>query len=1059
MGKTMKKRVLSSILLLFFLLPLIPAGALPSFGADFQLTRYFSGDTSDWETWGGTTSLVLRATGLDANAIAEDISTGGGNYRWYLSFNKEEELRIDPATYVLHSENQITLRFPTYTCGFVPSYNPAGGSNNGIYYDLDLRVENAQGATVYTASVKDLHNTLTDPVIAGVQTMDGSWKEPGFANTMPNGKKSTCLLFTIKDSAASSLFEKRGEYTWRLTYENEKGRWQQTLSPSAFDGSTLFYFETCLGAPSFIPEKDERYFVSLELLQKGTLTHFAGGTIYGYQMTEDAVFDDTSYKITWVVDGKETVGTAYKGALPYYPGGTPQKNHPDKDKHYEFTGWTPQIQAATGDARYTARFKEIKNTYTVTFKVGQKKLSALCESGQMPTYPYTFEEEFGGKVTLLEGFDKPVQAASGNIVYTASLKEGAARTDYALLTLSRGLCTEGGTVRLALRCEDPVSAFEGLLVYDQSLFNLEKVEFANGVSGSIEGTRLALSCQKPLDDSLLATFLFKSTAQQGCCAVDLLPLNKGSVVRSGYLQMVDTLPADRDQNDVLDEQDAKSLLGELSKKEPSAIDCYADSVFSIKDLTALCAYLTGFPIHLYHGTDATLVHYKDGVGGKPAGKSTQKIAPGKAGDTVHAVNLSNCYTFLGWSDGYGAPSRSDEGLLAGQTFTPQYAQTVPALTLPALHINTGGKAITSTSEYISAKVATENCDDAYILKNKNAEIRGRGNSSWSFERPSYKLRLREKEHLLGLGSGAERDWVLLTTYSDKSLLRNYSMFRLGQMLSGVEYSPDCMFIELYLNGNYRGIYLLCGQVEVSSVRLQLNDEVAQTDKDYLIEMDSRAGGDSTPLGYFTIPNGQKPFVIKSTVNSAAERNFIRKEVSKLNNALRAGDQKEIEKLCDIDSLVDNYILQELSHNRDVGFASFFFYRKDGVFHFGPPWDFDLALGNDREYPNALNEILSEGSRGNAWFSALYEQKWFKNLVKARMAEIDPLIRTMTGELEMMGKALEEGAARTYKAFPVLGHHIFLEPSITAAYKTYPPHVDYLVSWIEQRWTFLRKTIR
>ena len=170
-------------------------------------------------------------------------------------------------------------------------------------------------------------------------------------------------------------------------------------------------------------------------------------------------------------------------------------------------------------------------------------------------------------------------------------------------------------------------------------------------------------------------------------------------------------------------------------------------------------------------------------------------------------------------------------------------------------------------------------------------------------------------------------------------------------------------------------------------------------------------------------------------------------------------QSVIEKLCDIDSLVDNYILQELSHNRYVGFASFFFYRKDGVFHFGPPWDFDLALGNDREYPNALNEILSEGSRGNAWFSALYEQKWFKNLVKARMAEIDPLIRTMTGELEMMGKALEEGAARTYKAFPVLGHHIFLEPSITAAYKTYPPHVDYLVSWIEQRWTFLRKTIR
>ena len=691
--------------------------------------------------------------------------------------------------------------------------------------------------------------------------------------------------------------------------------------------------------------------------------------------------------------------------------------------------------------------------------MGEKEVSALYESGQMPAYPYTFEEELGGSVTLFEGFDKPVEAASGNIVYSACLKEGAARTDYALLTLSRGLCADGGTVRLALRCEDPVSSFEGLLVYDQSLYSLEKVEFAKGVSGSIEGTRLALSCQKPLDDSLLATFVFKSISEKGCCAVDLLPLKNGIVVRSGYLQTVDALPCDSDEGKDLTDKDLQALSDTLSKKTPKFDDCYPDGVVSIKDLTVLGRYLEGYPTNLYKNSDSTAVHYKDGAGGKAAGKTDQKIVSGKRGETVHAVSHSNCYTFLGWSDGYGAPSRSDTGLLQEQSFTVQYAKTVPALTIPALHINTGGKAITSTADYISAKVATENCDDAYILKNINAEIRGRGNSSWSFERPSYKLRLREKEHLLGLGNGAERDWVLLTTYSDKSLLRNYSMFRLGQLLSGVEYSPDCMFIELYLNGNYRGVYLLCGQVEVSSARLKLNDEVEGTDKDYLIELDSRAGGDSTPLGYFTIPNGQQPFTIKSTVNSAAERNFIRKEVSKLNNALRAGDKEQIEKLCDIDSLVDNYILQELSHNRDVGFASFFFYRKDGVFHFGPPWDFDLALGNDREYPNALNEIYSEGSRGNAWFAALYEQKWFRNLVKARMAEIDPLIRTMLGEIEMMGVALEEAAGRTYTAFPVLGSHIFLEPSITAAYKTYPPHVDYLASWIEQRWTFLKKTIR
>lgn len=96
----MSRRALSFILAVLTLLPLFGILPLPTFAKDFTLTRFFTGDTSDWETWGGTTSLVLRANGVNADKIARDIDQKTEQYRWFLSFNGGESLRIDPATYV-----------------------------------------------------------------------------------------------------------------------------------------------------------------------------------------------------------------------------------------------------------------------------------------------------------------------------------------------------------------------------------------------------------------------------------------------------------------------------------------------------------------------------------------------------------------------------------------------------------------------------------------------------------------------------------------------------------------------------------------------------------------------------------------------------------------------------------------------------------------------------------------------------------------------------------------------------------------------------------------------
>jgi hypothetical protein len=162
--------------------------------------------------------------------------------------------------------------------------------------------------------VGDLHSTLTDPIFGSAVTLDGSLAQPGFSNEMPSGKKSTCLLFTIKNPLAPTLFEERGSYTWKLVYENASGRWEQILSPSAFDGNTLFYFESCLGSPSFFPEKGSKYFVNLELWQGDALKYFAGGTIYGYRSGKP-----TARYITKVLNRVTLMGAIFLSIIAVVP--------------------------------------------------------------------------------------------------------------------------------------------------------------------------------------------------------------------------------------------------------------------------------------------------------------------------------------------------------------------------------------------------------------------------------------------------------------------------------------------------------------------------------------------------------------------------------------------------------------------------------------------------------------------------------------------------------------------------------------------------------------------
>lgn len=392
-------------------------------------------------------------------------------------------------------------------------------------------------------------------------------------------------------------------------------------------------------------------------------------------------------------------------------------------------------------------------------------------------------------------------------------------------------------------------------------------------------------------------------------------------------------------------------------------------------------------------------------------------------------------------------------------------KTEEPVSLPRIYIETeGGQEIVSRSEYLKMTLSAEGTPGgAYDLQDLSGQIRGRGNSTWDFcEKKSYRIKLDLKVNLLGTGDGGDKDWALISCAREKSFLRNFAMLQLAKEL-GMEAVTDCSFAQVYLNGSYNGLYMLCETVEFGQSRLDLEDDGGDTDNSYLLELDRRAKSEAeSALEYFYANDWQVPFAIKSHVENKEQTAFIKDYVEQVDDAIMAGDRAQIEALADLDSFVDMYLLQEFSKNRDVGFASFYLYKPAGdKLKCGFPWDFDMALGNDsgedrlaeKDSPK-INYKDPEGLMAavlNRWFEALCGQDWFIALAAERWeGVVSPAIEKIVEQTVRTGYAMRLQAEENYDRWRIMGKKQLFEPTRIVLITSYTGQVDYLADWMTDR---------
>lgn len=302
--------------------------------------------------------------------------------------------------------------------------------------------------------------------------------------------------------------------------------------------------------------------------------------------------------------------------------------------------------------------------------------------------------------------------------------------------------------------------------------------------------------------------------------------------------------------------------------------------------------------------------------------------------------------------------------------------------------------------------------DGNEIVSDSGTVRLRGNASMGFPKKPYRIKFDKKRHVLGSPAKAKK-WTLINNYGDKTLMRNILAFDLSRRLE-LEYTPFCTPVDVMVNGEYKGCYQLCDQIEVGKNRVDI-DEMEATDVEgealtggYLIEIDAYATGEAC---YF-YSNKSNPVTIKSPdedVIQQSQINYIRGYFNTMEAALFKSNFTDSEKgyrqYLDLESFLKHFIVGEFSGNTDTYWSTYMYKpRGDAQFHVGPVWDFDLAYDNDnRTYPiNNLTDYIyaSKGSYAG-------QMRSFVN----RIIKSDPgalaQLKQMWADLRMSGTISED----------------------------------------------------
>lgn len=325
--------------------------------------------------------------------------------------------------------------------------------------------------------------------------------------------------------------------------------------------------------------------------------------------------------------------------------------------------------------------------------------------------------------------------------------------------------------------------------------------------------------------------------------------------------------------------------------------------------------------------------------------------------------------------------------------------------VPALFVTTGSGSLT----YIEAEKGNGepglyemvSAEGDVVAAGQIGKLKSRGNATFLEDKKPYQMTLTEGADLLG--TGIRKKYILLANRQDRSLLRDRIMYDMaGDM--GLAYSPASAFVDLYVNGEYRGAYQLSEKVETGDGGIDIDTETQRRETEFLITFEY---GYEDRLAeaeyYFTTENGQNVVVKRPKAPTPEQMEYIAGTFQTIEDEIRGGiiDEKKI----DLTSFARKYLIEEIGKNLDAMYTSQYFYQDGTRLYAGPVWDYDKTLGNpliENTRPVNFQEprgiFAATRQEDASWWYDLYEIPAFREKVIEEYQETAvPVIERMLEE--------------------------------------------------------------
>ena len=263
-----------------------------------------------------------------------------------------------------------------------------------------------------------------------------------------------------------------------------------------------------------------------------------------------------------------------------------------------------------------------------------------------------------------------------------------------------------------------------------------------------------------------------------------------------------------------------------------------------------------------------------------------------------------------------------------------------------------------------------------------------------------------------LGMPASSDWALISVCTDNSLIRNVFAFEIGKAagLSTVQYGWAEVFINqtngIVEKADYEGIYNLIqpiknrkGTLDLKQLRPEDTDP-AKLSGGYIFKFDQMVN-DSFMIklectGAKKMTEGGMWGPIDSTATcfddlelvdppepNQQQINWITNYIQEFHNALHAKPVGDWKKYVDMNSFVNNHVLNEITRNVDAWVKSHYMYKdRDKPITAGPVWDYNFALGNFTSNGKTGWHILDNRAGSGDWHNMMWKQPEFQSAFRA-----------------------------------------------------------------------------